>query len=78
VTTPLTTVSVQLAALAQSIVSEFGLRVVPVAAVSPVLRLALKVPATVALVTTFIVWVTSQPAVVVSATTVGGGMIVGV
>jgi hypothetical protein len=53
-------------------------RVVPFPELSPVLRLALKVPATVALVITFMLWVTSQPALVVSARTVGGGMIVGV
>ena len=58
--------------------SEPAASVVPVAAESPVFRLALKDPVTVALATTFMLCVTSQPALVVSATTVGGGMIVGV
>ena len=53
-------------------------RVVPVAGESPVPKLALNVPATVALVRTFMVWITSQPADVVSGRAVGGGMTVGV
>jgi hypothetical protein len=78
VTTPLTTVSVQSIALAQSMVSEFAFRVVPVAALSWLEVLVFVVLAPDVLVTTFMLWVTSQPAEVVSGRTVGGAMTVGV
>ena len=79
VTTPLTSfVSVQLASPPHLIVSEPALKVVSGSTESELASESFVVPASATSVTTLMLWVTSQPAEVVSGRTTGGAMTVGV